>query len=242
MYSLLPQNTQLPKCAYHIWIQLLLQNFIFTTQLPTFAEMPTFKNTDLPNISAPNRAEANTLWQDFKKGDNEAFERLVNHFYPILLSYGQRLVRDKDFVQDCLQDFFIDLWHRRERLDDVQSVQAYLFLAYRRRLFREKERSPWYKLATEFNDDFDFEGQFSIETYLIENEVEHENLKKLQHHLDSLSKRQREAIYLRFNQDLAYDEIAKIMAINHQSAINLVYEALRLLRKNWFLALLLAFL
>lgn len=202
--------------------------------------MPTYKSTDLQNISAQHQAEANMLWQHFKQGDGEAFEALVNQFYPVLLNYGQRLVRDKDFAQDCLQDFFIDLWNRRERLDDVQSVQGYLFLAYRRRLFREKERSPWYKFATELSDDFDFEGQFNIETYLIDNEIEHENLKKLQHHLNSLSKRQREAIYLRFNQALAYDEIAKIMAINHQSAINLVYEALRLLRKNWFLTLLLA--
>lgn len=90
--------------------------------------MPTFKNTDLPNISAPNQAEGDTLWKDFKKGNPEAFEQLVNHFYPILISYGQRLVRDKDFAQDCLQDFFIDLWSRRERLDDVQSVQAYFWL------------------------------------------------------------------------------------------------------------------
>ena len=203
--------------------------------------MPTSKSTDLQNTSAQHQAEADTLWRAFKQGNSEAFETLVNQFYPVLLNYGQRLVRDKDFAQDCLQDFFIDLWNRRERLDDVQSVQAYLFLAYRRRLFREKERSTWYKFATELNDDFDFEGQFNIETYLIDNEVEHENLKKLQHHLNSLSKRQREAIYLRFNQALAYEEIAKIMAINHQSAINLVYEALRLLRKNWFLALLLSF-
>lgn len=202
--------------------------------------MPTSKSTDLQNSTAQHQAESDTLWQAFKQSNAEAFEALVNQFYPVLLNYGQRLVRDKDFAQDCLQDFFIDLWNRRERLDDVQSVQAYLFLAYRRRLFREKERSPWYKFATELNDDFDFEGQFNIETYLIDNEVEHENLKKLQHHLNSLSKRQREAIYLRFNQALAYEEIAKIMAINHQSAINLVYEALRLLRKNWFLTLLLA--
>jgi RNA polymerase sigma factor (sigma-70 family) len=181
------------------------------------------------------------LWKHFKQGDDEAFEALVKAYYPVLLQYGQRLVRDKDFAQDCLQDFFIDLWHRKQRLDDVQSVQAYLMLAYRRRLFREKERSPWFKFATDIQDEIGFEGQFNIETYMIENEIAHENLKKLQQHLSSLSKRQREAIYLRFNQALEYDEIARIMGINHQSAINLVYESLKLLRKNWFLVLLLAF-
>jgi RNA polymerase sigma factor (sigma-70 family) len=155
-----------------------------------------------------------------------------------LLNYGNRLVRNSDFTQDCLQDFFIDLWHRREGLTDIQSVHSYLLLSYRRRLFREKQRNHWFKSATELNEELDFEAQFNIETYLINNEIEHENLKKLQYHLGSLTKRQREAIYLRFNQAMEYDQIAEIMSINHQSAVNLVYEALRLLRKNWFLTLL----
>ena len=178
------------------------------------------------------------LWKGFKQGKADSFELLVNKYYPVLLNYGNRLVRNSDFAQDCLQDFFIDLWHRREGLTDIQSVHSYLLLSYRRRLFREKQRNPWFKSATELNDELDFEAQFNIETYLINNETEHENLKKLQHHLGSLTKRQREAIYLRFNQAMDYDQIAEIMSINHQSAVNLIYEAIRLLRKNWFLTLL----
>ncbi|NIJ54601.1 RNA polymerase sigma factor [Dyadobacter arcticus] len=173
-----------------------------------------------------------------KKATTWLLRRWVTRFYPILLKYGIRLVRDQDFAQDCLQDFFIDLWNRRLGLDDVQVVKSYLLLAYRRRLFREQKRSTWFNFATKLDDELDFESQFNIETHLIEHETEHENLNKLRYHLGTLTKRQREAIYLRFNQSMGYDEIAEIMSINHQSAVNLVYESLRLLRKNWLLALL----
>ena len=55
----------------------------------------------------------NRTWQAFKLGDRKAFEKLLNQYYPVLLNYGQRLIRDNDFAQDCLQDFFIDLWNHR---------------------------------------------------------------------------------------------------------------------------------
>jgi RNA polymerase sigma factor (sigma-70 family) len=148
------------------------------------------------------------------------------------------LVKNSDFAQDCLQDFFIDLWNRRENLEEPQSIKAYLVASYRRRLFKEKERSFWHKRVTDLEDEYDVEVQFNIESYLINNETEHETLLKLKHHLESLSKRQREALYLRFYQELEYDEISQIMAINHHSAINLVYESLKLLRKNWVVSLL----
>jgi len=177
-------------------------------------------------------------WRAFKSGDRKAFEILLNQFYPSLYNYGQRLVKNSDFAQDCLQDFFIDLWNRRENLEEPQSIKAYLVASYRRRLFKEKERSFWHKRVTDLEDGYDVEVQFNIESYLINNETEHETLLKLKHHLESLSKRQREALYLRFYQELEYDEISQIMAINHHSAINLVYESLKLLRKNWVVSLL----
>jgi RNA polymerase sigma factor (sigma-70 family) len=178
----------------------------------------------------------NKTWQAFQSGDRMAFEHLLNQYYAPMLNYGQRLVRDSDFAQDCLQDFFIDLWNRRENLDTPQSVKAYLVASYRRALFKEKTRNFWHHSVTDLEEEYDIEVQFNIETYLINNEIEHETLIKLKHYLTSLSKRQREAVYLRFNQALEYDEISQIMSINHHSAINLVYEAVKLLRKNWVMS------
>lgn len=189
------------------------------------------------------KAQTDTkTWQAFQSGDRTAFENLLNQYYPALLNYGNRLVRNGDFAQDCLQDFFIDLWNRRESLDVPHSVKAYLISSYRRRLFKEKDRSFWHKNMTDLEEEHDIEVQFNIESYLIKNEIEHQTLVQLKGQLETLSKRQREALYLRFYQELEYDEISKIMTINHHSAVNLVYEALRLLRKNWVMSAVTSFL
>ncbi len=177
-------------------------------------------------------------WEAFREGDRIAFERLLKFHYPTLLDYGIRLTRDQDFAQDGLQDFFINLWKNRKNLDTPKSVKAYLISSYRRHLFREKSRNSWYRNTTKLESEHDIEVQFNIETYLINNEIEHETLLKLQRYLYTLTKRQREALYLRFDQELEYEEISSIMNINQHSVVNLVYGALRILRKNWVMAFL----
>jgi RNA polymerase sigma factor (sigma-70 family) len=178
------------------------------------------------------------LWQDFKKGDRHAFNTLLQQYYPRLLNYGVRLVSDTLFVEDTLQDLFMELWQKRAGLGDVQNINAYLVSSFRRRLLREKEKNNRLGIVSELSDNYDFHVQFDIETQLIGIEQESETHDTLKKHLDKLTKRQREAIYLRFYQGLEYVDIAQIMAINQHSAVNLVYDALRLLRQNWTIALL----
>ena len=49
--------------------------------------------------------------------------------------------------------------------------------------------------------------------------------------LDSLTDRQREAVYLRYTQGLSYEEIGKLMGIQPKAAQKLVYRAIEQMRK-----------
>ena len=182
------------------------------------------------------------LWQAFKGGDRKAFETLLNQYYPLLLNYGVRFYRDKEFVKDSVHDLFVEIWNRREHLSDVVSVKSYLLQSLRRNIIRESGRLKWFREADKISDDHDFDVEFNIETYLISRETETESLQKLQSELEKLTKRQREAIFLRFTQDLSYEEIANIMAINYRSVVNLIHEAIKSIRQNWFILLFSSFL
>ena len=142
----------------------------------------------------------------------------------MLLNYGVRFYRDKEFVKDAVHDLFVEIWNRREYLGDIVSVKSYLLQSLRRNIIRESTRLKWFREADKINDDFD--AEFNIESYLINREIETESLKKLKIQLEKLTKRQREAIYLRFTENLSYEEIANAMAINYRSAVNLIHEAI----------------
>jgi RNA polymerase sigma factor (sigma-70 family) len=67
----------------------------------------------------------------------------------------------------------------------------------------------------------------------LEDEEERNEIKeKIDAILKSLTPRQKEIIYLRFLQQMEYDEIAKIMNMSEQAARNLLHRALENARKN----------
>lgn len=196
----------------------------------------TCTRTDLVHVPPAHERER-TLREAFQAGDRNAFAEIMQTYYPVLLNYGSQFQRDKEFVKDCLHDLFIDLWNNRQKIGAVDKLKPYLLSSLRHRLFRETKRLRWFREAEQLNEEYALEVQFAIESYLVSNEIIHEDLKRLQINLEKLSKRQREAIYLRFFQEMEYEDIAKVMAIHAHSAVNLVYEALRMLRRNWFLSL-----
>ena len=77
-----------------------------------------------------------------------------------------------------------------------------------------------------------FQSSVSVEEEFVENETEIIRYRQLNMAMDTLSPRQREAIYLKFISELSYNEIGLIMKLNYQSARNLVFRALEKLRES----------
>ena len=63
-------------------------------------------------------------------------------------------------------------------------------------------------------------------------ETERFNKTNLPKILNGLPKRQKEAIYLKYYSGLKAKEIAKIMNINYQSVINLLFKAIKSLKED----------
>ena len=173
-----------------------------------------------------------TLWSSFKKGNDLAFSILYNKYVHRLYNYGMHSCRDKDLVLDCLQELFTTLWDRKEKLSEVvTSVNYYLFKSFRRLLM--SRLTVGRKFLISLNEDragFDFTP--SKEDDIIEEEWEVERNKKIRNSLHTLTKRQREAIFLKFFNQLSYHEVAAIMDLHVDSVYNLISKAIDILRKK----------
>ncbi|MBO9637816.1 RNA polymerase sigma factor [Siphonobacter aquaeclarae] len=168
------------------------------------------------------------LWARFRAGDEDAYSSLMRVYSRLLFRYGCRLVADEDFVKDCIQDIFFDLWEHRSTVSQPASIKAYLFKAIRLRIFREQ--SKWIRGA-DLEDNFEVE--FSIERQLIDRQLADETHRKLEQLLNALPKRQKEILYLRFYEGLSHDDISRIMTMNRQSVYNLLHESILRLRRSW---------
>ncbi len=171
------------------------------------------------------------LWQRFKRGDGSSLAELLRRYHDDLYRYGLKLANgDVEATKDAIQEVFAELWARRQALADVQVVKSYLLTALRRRLYRHH----LFVLREQAEaDTFAHEGGvvFSAEDLLVAQLGEEEQRQKLLYALSQLTKRQREAVYLKFYEDLSYEQIADVMGIGFQPVYNLVHQALKGLRK-----------
>jgi RNA polymerase sigma factor (sigma-70 family) len=168
------------------------------------------------------------LWLCFREGNQEAYSLLLRHHVNLLFNYGSKFSKDEDFVKDCIQDVFFELWNRRGKIKQAACVKAYLFKALRLRIFREQ--SKWKN--TELFEGTQILEDFNIESHLIHEQTSKEIAVKLKEILGSLPQRQKEILYLHFFEDIDHEEIARIMGLNRQSVYNLLYRSITALRKK----------
>ena len=173
------------------------------------------------------------FWQKFVEDqDNyEAFSGIYNLYINDLLSYGISLGFSEETCRDAAHDVFFKLFTEKKRLSSVKNPTAYLFRSLRNHLFniqkRQKRLSP--DCAFEKNT---FTTEITVLDTLIDEE-ENQKLKNLvEELLKELTPRQREAIYLRYMQEMDYENIALLLNMNANSTRRLVSRGIESLRNK----------
>lgn len=172
------------------------------------------------------------LWKSLVKGDENAFSILFKKHYAHLIRYGNSFIPFPEKVQDCVQDVFTDLWIYRSKLNDDVVVKAYLLSCVRKRITKLKVRDRIFTFNSAI-ETVSFLFDFSIEHHLIADETTARQVSQLNQLINALPSRQKEALYLRYNQDLSIEQVAHTLDINYQSANNLLHRALLCIRKEW---------
>jgi|APTNR8051073442_1049403.scaffolds.fasta_scaffold00157_58 RNA polymerase sigma factor (sigma-70 family) len=183
------------------------------------------KNNHFLKIERSNsKVTDEEVWLAFQNDSTVAFKHLYHVYVDSLYSYGKKLTPAYNFVEDVIQDMFIDLWNSRHRLGEVTNVKAYLFVSFRRRLLHVLKKNNKYPVLVKLSDVQDIQ-----DTMDSDQESSYEKVTSI---LKNLPERQQEAIFLRFQSGLSCQEIAKILNINSQSVYNLIHKAIKSLRTS----------
>jgi len=170
-------------------------------------------------------------WVAMKSGEPAALENLYRLYSAALYNYGSKFSGDKDLVKDCIQELFVNLWTRREFISHPSDVRNYLFKSFRLSIFKKAaliNKNDEY-LDTE---NYPFSVTLSIEDELITGEQNDALKSRLQNTISSLTDRQREAVFLKFYENLSYEEIAEVMGISVKATYKLMARSLSFLRDN----------
>jgi RNA polymerase sigma-70 factor (ECF subfamily) len=164
-------------------------------------------------------------------GEPDAFEQLVRLFHPRVAYYVHKMLLKKDLVDDIMQDVWLAVHRKLPRLRASQAFAVWLYRIARNRavqLIRTESR------YVEMNES----RLASIEDEEeLPNDFSDEDIRLLNIALDRIPHAQREAIVLRFMDELSYEEIATVTEqpigtvrsrIHHaKKAIKKAMEALR---------------
>jgi RNA polymerase sigma factor (sigma-70 family) len=171
------------------------------------------------------------LWADIQKGKEKALADLFLLYYDHLFNYGIKIVGNKDFIKDCIQELFLTIWDRRVYINEAYSVKSYLFSSLRRTVFRRlKKQRAMYERNQKYAEDF-FQEVLNVEELMVYFEVKKEKKIKLEKAITQLGGRQKEVIFLKFFDGLSNAEIADVMGINRQSVYNHVSGAIQSLQE-----------
>ncbi len=167
------------------------------------------------------------LVEQIKLGNDSAAEELIQRYYASILRYCKwhcsSLEEAEDLTQECFLKLFRNLpqYGVRERGSPRKNFKAYLYTIAKHLCIDENRKMKVYSLEDE-------EGIVSGRNEILQ--IEHrEDIRRL---LRILSSEQREAIILRYGEQLSYQEIASVMGCNMRTAQSRVRKALKVMRKE----------
>lgn len=179
----------------------------------------------------------NPVFKHIMNGDIEAYSGLYKEYYKRFYNYGRKFTTHTFLIEDSIQEVFLDLWKRRDKLSHVDSPNFYLYSSFRYVLIRKIRQHE--KIV--FNQSAEEEDAFSGEHVMVSNELSEELQVKLQKAIKTLTGRQLEAIFLMYYEDLSYKEVAAILNISVKATYKIMARSLLALKEKFTLLFVLFF-
>lgn len=172
------------------------------------------------------------IWYEFRAGDKKAFAVIYRHYYPRLYNYGRKFTGDTALIEDCSQEIFTAFWHNRSKLENVNVLHSYLFVSFRNCLLKALQKNNSTDPLIP-DQDFPFQSEITIDQLMINEEKIYEHRIHLDKALQLLTERQKEAIFLKYYENMSYDETSHILGISAKGTYKLVARAIAVLRTTY---------
>lgn len=171
------------------------------------------------------------IWDLVKAGDHHAFEQVYHKYGDDLYRYGQRFTRKLELIEDTIQELFIRVWENKDRIYIQRSLKLYLLISFRRDILKKLQRTG---LFDELNLSDTNKGLMTPDTEetMIKRETDGQLSDFLFAAMGKLSKRQKEAIHLRYIHNLSYQQISEVMNIQIPTLYNMISRAIKLLKEE----------
>ncbi len=168
------------------------------------------------------------LWALVKQDDSSAFEVLYNRHWEKCYTISYWHILEQESAKDLVQELFVDLWDKRKQINILETVEGYLKIAVRNRIYNHIRSLSIKKKHYDTISQDSREDGFSTEE--LNNERE---LRRLyQEEIRKLPPKMKEIFTLSKERGLSITQIAGQLSLSEQTIKNQLGNALKKIRSG----------
>jgi RNA polymerase sigma-70 factor (ECF subfamily) len=171
-----------------------------------------------------------TFIERIRAGDEQAYEELFHRYYRELCRYGARL-SPGGAAEEIVQEVFLKVWLRRERLREVTTLRSYLYAAVRNHALNQIKREG-YEDRWRQGKQVELAESPAVAASADEDVRAAELTAAIERALELLPPRCRQAFLLQRREQMSVAEIAEAMQIAPKTVEIQIGNALKLLRRS----------
>ncbi|RZK51952.1 MAG: RNA polymerase sigma-70 factor [Pedobacter sp.] len=160
-----------------------------------------------------------------KKDDKKAFDIIYDRYWSKLYLSAYNILRNKEVVEDCLHEIFINLWIRRD-IVEISNLNNYLLKSVRFQVFKSIRDGK--SRVDLFEEIVDLNTLSNVEGLINEKEING----RLDMSIDKLPPKCKEIFILSRKMNLSGKEIAHKLGISEKTVENQITIALKKIRPS----------
>jgi len=173
-----------------------------------------------------------------KRGNRAAFAELVEKYKQPVMNLVYRTLRDETEAEDLAQNVFLQVYKSRNRYKRTAKFSTWLFTIARNLCLNELRRRSRHRAESLEETHGEYEGQPQRQyedkkNFLPTETLLHSELaQKIEEALVKLPENQRTAILLCRQEDLSYEEIARVLGCSLSATKSLIHRGREVLKQK----------
>ena len=163
-------------------------------------------------------------------GTREAFEELVRRHARRVVAFCAKHVGDRSFGEEMAQEIWLSVWDHRTAYRPEGKFLGWLFTLARNRVRNARRDGARFSVLAHIEDSP--AEALDLSPSEVDRLLMAERRARVDRALSNISETLREAVILRFAQELPYDEVARVLETSESTARSRVFHGLRELRRR----------
>ena len=176
-----------------------------------------------------------TLALLYVKGDNRAFDELLNRTQTKLFTYIMFVVRDHDMADDIFQETFVKVITKLQQGQYTDSGKFQFWLTrIAHNVIMDWYRQQQSRHIVDFGPENDLQNLSSdtvLDTHIESEMINEQVLLDVKRIMEALPAPQREVVYMRYYQQMSFKEIADITGVSINTSLGRMRYALINMRR-----------